>query len=575
MLLLGIFFVTISNVLYIFPAQVTSMAIDLVSESLNNLLLFGGSDLKNQFFKDLSLALFLFGLLYIALALIKGFFTYLTRQTIIVMSRHIEFDLKNEIYAHYQKLPLSFYRSHNTGDLMSRISEDVGKVRMYVGPALMYGLNLIILFLVIIPYMFSVNATLAMYTLLPLPVLSLSIYLVSNHMNRLSTAIQRKLSGLATFVQEAFSGIRVIKAFANEAHSVSEFDKISNEYRNESLKLNKINAYFFPVVSTLIGLSTIITIYIGGLEVIKGNISLGNIAEFIIYVNILTWPVTSLGWITSIVQQASASQKRINEFLDTDSEVINGTKSIDLIGDLRFENVSLTYKDSGIEAIKNLSFTVKNGETLAILGKTGSGKSTLANLICRMLDPSSGKISVDNEALMDLELTYFRNQLAYVPQESFLFSDTIKNNILFGNQSLTENDMIEATKNADVYNNIMDFPDAFDTILGERGITLSGGQKQRVTIARAIIRKPKILVFDDCLSAVDTQTEDRILTNLKTIMQNRTSILISHRASTVKLADKILVLDKGELAEIGTHHELYALKPFTKSLLRVVFKQLL
>ncbi len=566
MLLLGIFFVTISNVLYIFPAQVTSMAIDLVSESLNNLLLFGGSDLKNQFFKDLSLALFLFGLLYIALALIKGFFTYLTRQTIIVMSRHIEFDLKNEIYAHYQKLPLSFYRSHNTGDLMSRISEDVGKVRMYVGPALMYGLNLIILFLVIIPYMFSVNATLAMYTLLPLPVLSLSIYLVSNHMNRLSTAIQRKLSGLATFVQEAFSGIRVIKAFANEAHSVSEFDKISNEYRNESLKLNKINAYFFPVVSTLIGLSTIITIYIGGLEVIKGNISLGNIAEFIIYVNILTWPVTSLGWITSIVQQASASQKRINEFLDTDSEVINGTKSIDLIGDLRFENVSLTYKDSGIEAIKNLSFTVKNGETLAILGKTGSGKSTLANLICRMLDPSSGKISVDNEALMDLELTYFRNQLAYVPQESFLFSDTIKNNILFGNQSLTENDMIEATKNADVYNNIMDFPDAFDTILGERGITLSGGQKQRVTIARAIIRKPKILVFDDCLSAVDTQTEDRILTNLKTIMQNRTSILISHRASTVKLADKILVLDKGELAEIGTHHELYALNGIYKEL---------
>ncbi len=566
MLLLGIFFVTISNVLYIFPAQVTSMAIDLVSESLNNLLLFGGSDLKNQFFKDLSLALFLFGLLYIALALIKGFFTYLTRQTIIVMSRHIEFDLKNEIYAHYQKLPLSFYRSHNTGDLMSRISEDVGKVRMYVGPALMYGLNLIILFLVIIPYMFSVNATLAMYTLLPLPILSLSIYLVSNHMNRLSTAIQRKLSGLATFVQEAFSGIRVIKAFANEAHSVSEFDKISNEYRNESLKLNKINAYFFPVVSTLIGLSTIITIYVGGLEVIKGNISLGNIAEFIIYVNILTWPVTSLGWITSIVQQASASQKRINEFLDTDSEVINGTKSIDLMGDLRFENVSLTYKDSGIEAIKNLSFTVKNGETLAILGKTGSGKSTLANLICRMLDPSSGKISVDNEALMDLELTYFRNQLAYVPQESFLFSDTIKNNILFGNQSLTENDMIEATKNADVYNNIMDFPDAFDTILGERGITLSGGQKQRVTIARAIIRKPKILVFDDCLSAVDTQTEDRILTNLKTIMQNRTSILISHRASTVKLADKILVLDKGELAEIGTHHELYALNGIYKEL---------
>jgi ATP-binding cassette, subfamily B, multidrug efflux pump len=421
----------------------------------------------------------------------------------------------------------------------------------------MYGLNLVVLFIIIIPYMFSVNATLAVFTLLPLPILSISIYLVSSHMNKLSEQIQIKLSGLSTFVQEAFSGIRVIKAFAKEQLSAKEFDKLSNEYRDESLKLTKINAYFFPVISTLIGLSTILTVYIGGNEVIKGNITIGNIAEFIIYVNILTWPVTSLGWITSLIQQAAASQSRINEFLDTESEIIDGAIKHKINGDISFKNVGLTYSKSGIEALKNISFEIKKGETLAILGRTGCGKSTLANLLNRMIDPTEGEIYIDDKKLTDLKLENYRSQLGVVPQESFLFSDTIQNNILFGNQNLTHADMIKASIDADLHENVLNFTDQYHTILGERGITLSGGQKQRVTIARAIIRNPKILVFDDCLSAVDTQTEDRILNSLKEIMENKTSIIISHRASTVKLADKILVLEKGKVAEIGTHEELY------------------
>lgn len=542
------------------------MAIDLVAKSLENMNYFDGLSMKEKVFKDLSFALFLFGVIYILFALVKGFFTYLTRQTIIVMSRFVEFDLKNEIYEHYQKLPLSFYRSHNTGDLMNRISEDVGKVRMYIGPAWMYGLNLVVLFAVIIPYMFTVNSTLALYTLLPLPILSVSIYFVSNHMNSLSTKIQIKLSGLSSFVQEAFSGIRVIKAFAKEKQSADEFDVLSEDYKNESLKLSKINAYFFPVISTLIGLSTIITVYVGGKQVINGNISLGNIAEFIIYVNILTWPVTSLGWITSLVQQAAASQSRINEFLDTKSDIIDGNQRIDLKGKIEFKNVGLIYPESGIEALKDLSFEVNPGETLAILGKTGCGKSTIANVLCRMIDPTEGQILIDGIPLTSLKLEHFRSQLGYVPQESFLFSDTIKNNILFGNESLTEEDMIQATKDADVYKNILDFPDKFETVLGERGITLSGGQKQRVTIARAIIRNPRVLIFDDCLSAVDTQTEDRILASLGKIMKHKTSIIISHRASTVKLANKILVLDKGTVSEIGTHEELYQLNGLYREL---------
>lgn len=556
LLLLGVLFVILSNGLLTLSARVTGYAIDLVTENLNTLSYFEGTSQKEAFFKSISWSFLVFGLVYIGIALLKGFFSFLTRQTIIVMSRNVEFDLKNEIYNHYQQLPLSFYRANNTGDLMNRISDDVSKVRMYIGPAVMYGLNLLVLFALVIPYMFMVNTKLAFYTLLPLPILSVSIYYVSNKVNVQSEKIQSKLSSLSTFVQEAFSGIRVLKAFAREQSSVKNFDILSTEFKEESLKLAKINAFFFPLISTLIGLSTILTVYVGGKEVIEGNITLGNIAEFIIYVNMLTWPVTSLGWITSIVQRAAASQTRINEFIETHSEIQNGAHPLVFHHHLRFENVTLTYPESNITALKNVSFEVKKGETLAILGKTGCGKSSLANLLCRMIDPSAGRILVDQVPLTDIDLKSYRSALGYVPQESFLFSDSIKNNILFGQDGLTDEHLEKATQDADVFQNIMDFEHKFDTLLGERGITLSGGQKQRVTIARAIIRNPQILILDDCLSAVDTQTEDKILGNLQGIMEGNTSIIISHRASTVKLADRIMVLSDGELAEIGSHSEL-------------------
>ena len=554
---LGLSSVLISNVLSVFPAIIVSRSIDSVVVSLDNAEPFKGMDGLGTVLKALTFSLLVFGVSYIVVSLLKGLFTYFTRQTVIVMSRHIEYDIKNEIYNHYQKLPLSFYRKNNTGDLMNRISDDVSKVRMYLGPAVMYGFNLVVLFSVVIGIMLTTNLKLTLYTLLPLPILSLSIYYVSNKVNIQSEKIQTKLSDISTFVQEAFSGIRVLKAFARESESTKNFDVLSSEYREESLKLAKINAFFFPVISTLIGLSTIITVYVGGLEVIKGTLTLGNIAEFIMYVNMLTWPVTSLGWITSIVQRAEASQRRINEFLLVESDIKSDKNEVpEIQGKITFNNVNLTYPESGIEAIKDLSFTVNPGETLAILGRTGSGKSTLANLLCRMIDPINGKIMIDDHELSDINIQHYRNQIGYVPQEAFLFSDTIKNNIIFGKDLLTEDQLFQSTKDADVYDNIIDFPNQFDTILGERGITLSGGQKQRVTIARAIIKDPKILILDDCLSAVDTQTEDKILNNLETIMKGKTSVIISHRASTVKLADKILVLENGQVAEIGSHKEL-------------------
>lgn len=555
-LILGIACVIISNVLLTFSARLTGMAIDSVKNKLDELASLEELSDKNALFNEIGPLFFYFGVVYLGVSLVKGLFTFFTRQTIIVMSRNVEYDQKNEIYNHYQKLPLSFYRSHNTGDLMNRISDDVGKVRMYIGPAVMYGLNLLVLFAIVIPYMFTVNVKLALFTLLPLPLLSISIYYVSNKVNIQSEKIQSKLSDLSTYVQEAFSGIRVLKAFARENSSLENFDTLSKEYKDESLKLAKINAFFFPLISTLIGLSTILVVYVGGLQVIQNEISIGNIAEFIIYVNMLTWPVTSLGWITSIVQRASASQTRINEFLDTESHIIDGNDMSEVSGEIEFKNLEFTYKESGIKALKGISFTIKPGETLAILGRTGSGKSTIANLLCRMIDPVSGELLLDGKNLKKYNLENYRNQLGLVPQDAFLFSDSIKNNILFGNENLSHEDLIKATKDADVYRNILDFEDQFETVLGERGITLSGGQKQRVTIARAIIRNPKILVLDDCLSAVDTQTEDKILSQLEHIMEGKTSIIISHRASTVKLADRILVLEDGELAEIGTHQQL-------------------
>lgn len=557
LLLLGFIFTVISNIFVIIPAQLVRLAIDYVVESfsiLKPLQLGGvGEDAREIFLQFV----FVFGILILVMALLRGFFLFLIRQTIIIMSRRIEYDMKNEIFAHYQNLPLSFYRKNSTGDLMARISEDVSRVRMYLGPAIMYGLNLLILFPLVITYMISVNPELTFYSLLPLPVLSLSIYFVNNLINERSEKIQRSLSGLSTFVQEAFSGIRVIKAFVREDDSSREFTKASEDYKVKSIRLTKVNALFFPIIMGLVGISTIITVYVGGMQVINGEIGYGVIAEFILYVNMLTWPVTSLGWVTSIVQRAAASQTRINEFLDQKNDILS-TENIEreIAGEIHVENLSFVYPDSGIKALDGISFEIKAGQTLGIIGTTGSGKSTIANLLMRMYDPSSGSIKIDNLLIEKYDLSNLRKQIGYVPQDVFLFSDTIGNNIAFGLDFPDEEKIHAAAKDADVYQNIIDFPKGFKTMLGERGITLSGGQKQRVSIARAIAKEPKILILDDCLSAVDTKTENVILNALKNIMENRTSVIISHRVSSAKLANHIIVLDDGKIVEQGNHESL-------------------
>ncbi|MCS7019983.1 MAG: ABC transporter ATP-binding protein [Cytophagales bacterium] len=557
-LIWGAVFVAVSNIFAIIPAQMVRHAFDLVSDNVHLYLAFKQSErARAQLYDVFANAVFTYGVVIVGMALLRGVFLYLTRQTIIVMSRLVEYDLKNDIYAHYQTLPLSFYRRNNTGDLMARISEDVGHVRMYLGPAIMYGLNMIITFVLIIGYMLTVNVQLTLWSLLPLPILSLSIYYVNNLINKHSEQIQRKLSEMSTFVQEAFSGIRVIKSFVRENDFSLQFAEKSKEYRIRSLKLAMVNALFYPLIMTLIGLSTIFTVYIGGIEVINGTITTGNIAEFVIYINLLTWPVTSLGWVTSIIQRAAASQKRINEFLNTQTDIVS-TRNLEkeIVGNISFHNVSFRYPDSGIEALHKISFDIKAGESLAILGATGSGKTTIANLMCRLYDPTEGEILIDGEPIQAYNISYYRRQIGYVPQDVFLFSDTIANNIGFGLTHLAEADMIQAAKDADVYQNIMDFPQGFATEIGERGITLSGGQKQRVSIARAIVRNPRILILDDALSAVDTKTEHAILNNLQRIMQGRTTVIISHRVSSAKLADHIIVLHNGRIAESGTHESL-------------------
>ncbi|MDF9801023.1 ATP-binding cassette subfamily B multidrug efflux pump [Catalinimonas alkaloidigena] len=565
-LLLGLLFIIISNVFAIIPAQIVRRSINLVEENIALFKVYEGLELQDLIYDIFAGSILVYGIAILVLALLKGFFTFLTRQTVIVVSRFIEFDLKNEVYEHYQSLPTSFYRRNNTGDLMARISEDVSKVRMYLGPGIMYGLNLFTLFAILIPYMFSVNVRLTLYTLIPLPILSLSIYYVNNIINRRSEEIQRSLSELSTYVQEAFSGIRVIKSFVREEDSANTFINASNDYKDKSIKLTFVNALFIPLIVALIGLSSVITVFIGGAEVIKGAISPGVIAEFIIYVNMLTWPVTSLGWITSIIQRAAASQKRINEFLHTKNDILSGEVEKEIKGDVALKNVSFVYPDSGIKALKNISFDVKAGQSIAIVGTTGSGKSTIANVIPRMYDIHEGAITIDGVNIKNYDLHTLRSQIGYVPQDVFLFSDTIYNNITFGSVGITEQQVEEAAYNADLKNTIEDFPGGFGTKLGERGITLSGGQKQRVSIARAIARDPKILVLDDCLSAVDTKTENTILTSLKDIMQGRTTIIISHRVSSAKLADKIVVLDDGEIVEEGTNESLLSRDGFYKNL---------
>ena len=564
-LFLGIVFVAVSNVFGIFPAQIIREAFDEVAKHLSGVPSAAAENTEIPFLASLmqgyslSQMLLFFAGLVLLMALLKGVFTFFTRQTIIIMSRLIEFDLKNEIYQHYQELSMSFYKSNNTGDIMNRISEDVSKVRMYLGPGIMYTINLLVLFILVISVMFSINVRLSLFALAPLPVLSVLIYFVSNKINTKSEKVQRQLSALTTISQETFSGIRIIKSFVKEKYMDSVFTEESEKYKDVNLNLVKLEAIFLPIMLLLIGLSTILTIYIGGLEVIAGNITTGNIAEFIIYVNMLTWPVTAVGWVTSIIQRAAASQTRINEFLHSLPEITNPTAERTKInGEIVFENVRFVYPDSGTEALNDINFKVKVGETLAIVGKTGSGKSTIADLICRLYDPTSGNIYIDGKNLKEVNLSDLRNNIGYVPQEVFLFSDTISNNIAFGySEEQPEMQTIEkAASDAAILGNIVEFPKQFDTVLGERGMTLSGGQKQRVSIARAIIKKPKILIFDDCLSAVDTETEEEILSNLEPLMAESTSIIISHRISSVKKANKILVLEEGRILEEGTHADL-------------------
>ncbi len=498
-----------------------------------------------------------YGLLIVAMAFIRGLFLFFMRQTIIVMCRLIEFDQKNDIFQKYQALPLSFYRRNNTGDLMARISEDVSRVRMYTGPAIMYGINMLVLFVMVIGYMVSVSAEFTLYVLMPLPILSVSVYFINSEIQRRSDLIQKSLSGLSTFVQEAFSGIRVIKAFGREQDSVRRFGEESHLYRDRSIHLGNLNAWFSPAIISLIGLSSIITVYVGGQQVIAGKITTGNIAEFLIYVNMLTWPVTSLGWVISMAQRASVSQTRINEFLDEKSMIVSDENlELPILGNLEFRNVSLTYPETGIQAIKDISFKVSPGQSIGILGNTGSGKSSLANLVCRLFDPDSGEILVDGRSIRAWNPQSLRKQISYVQQDVFLFSDSIRNNILFGNPDLSEEEMLKASLQADLLENVERFEKQFETVIGERGITLSGGQKQRVSIARALVLKPKILVLDDCLSAVDTSTEKTILNHLKEEMKGKTTIIISHRISSVNLADKILVMDEGCVVQAGNHEEL-------------------
>ncbi len=503
----------------------------------------------------------------VSAALISGFLTFLMRQTIINVSRYIEFDLKNEIFEHYQKLCLSFYKNNRTGDLMNRISEDVGKVRMYFGPAIMYSINTIALFVIVISYMVSIAPLLTVYTLLPLPILSLAIYKLSKAINTRSTAVQETLSDLSTFTQESFSGIAVIKSYGIQSKINEDFAQLTTLSKEKNVDLAKIQAWFFPLMILLIGFSNLLVIFVGGNQYIEGTLEIGVLAEFIIYVNMLTWPVATVGWVTSIVQQAEASQKRINDFLKEEPKITSGSldKTIEK-GTIEFKKVSFTYKETQIQAAKNISFKLNPGETLGIIGKTGSGKSTLLDLICRLYDVDEGEILIDGIPIQDYNLSGIRSEIGYVPQNPFLFSESIERNIRFGKQDASFEEIKAAAQSAAVAENIEQFKEGYKTLLGERGVTLSGGQIQRISIARALIKEPKVLLFDDCLSAVDADTEEEILKNLKERSKEKTTLIVSHRISSVKDANCILVIDQGAIIEQGTHTELIHKGGFYKEL---------
>ena len=547
--LLGIVFTIIAQIFMLFTPKLISKSFKAIEAFAKDKTI-AKSVIQDELISNI--------LLIIATTIIAGFLTFLMRQTLIVMSRHIEFDLKNEVFRQYENLPQNFYKQNRTGDLMNRISEDVSKVRMYVGPAVMYTINTVIRFTIVIVYMYNVSPRLTLYTLLPLPILSYAIFKLSTEINIRSTIFQQYLSKVSSFSQEIFSGIRVIKAYSLENQHQDNMVNLAKESKSKSLNLAKVQSLFGPLMLALIGISNLVVIYFGGLMYIAGTIkNIGTIAEFILYVNMLTWPVATLGWVSSIVQEAEASQKRLNEFLKVEPEIKNNNENKSVIdGSLSFENVSYTYEDTNITALKGISFTVKRGETLAILGKTGSGKSTILSLISRMYDVSDGKITIDDSEISTINLFDLRNNIGIVPQDAFLFSDSIRNNIMFGKENATDEEVKSAAVSAAVHDNIMGFNKQYETVLGERGITLSGGQKQRVSIARAIIKNPPILLFDDCLSAVDTQTEETILNNLQEICKDKTTIIVSHRVSSAKNADKIIIIENGHIVQQGSHNQL-------------------
>ncbi len=531
-LLMGALFVVLSTIFSIYQGVIVRNATNEIVDLIAN-------------HKSVDSSKFIvFGLTLLGLALTSGFFLFLMRQTIIVMSRHIEFDQKNELYTHYQTLDAAFYKNNSTGDLMNRISEDVGKVRMYTGPAIMYLINTFSTVVIVLAFMLKINWQLTLLVFAPLPFLSVVIYKVSDLINKRSTVVQQELSKLTSHAQETFSAIRVIKAYAREKHYINELETLNTDFKKHNLRLAIVEAFFQPVMVLMIGVSVIATVWYGGHLVINKTIEPGNITEFILYVYKLTWPFASLGWVTSLIQRASASQTRINEFLKTKSSIINTPEiKTNIEGDIEFKNVGFTYTDSKIEALKNLNLKIEKGKIIGIKGQIGTGKSTIANLMTRLYDTTSGEIYLDGRPIKKYDVFALRKSIGYVPQEVFLFSDSIRNNIAFStNHDYTEQEVIQAAKDAGVYDNIMAFPEGFDTVVGERGVTLSGGQKQRISIARAIISKPQILIFDDCLSAVDVETEELILNNLKSIMKDKTTIIISHRDSALRYADKVVEL---------------------------------
>jgi ATP-binding cassette subfamily B multidrug efflux pump len=568
--LLGIIFIILSNYFRILSPQVTKYVLNTVEHSLkkentvtSNTTVNYDPLVKKLFIQNLAASslkskIFVCGIILLVLALISGFFMFLMRQTIIVMSRHIEYDQKNEIFNHYQKLDTNFYKTHSTGDLMSRISEDVSRVRMYSGPALMYVINLAATIGFSVFYMLKENRELTLYVLSPLPILALTIYYVNTIINRKSDRIQSLLSDLTTNAQESYSGIRVIKSFVQEKAMLGFFDKNSEDYRRNAISLAKTEAIYFPSISLLIGLSTLITILIGGFYVINGQISIGVIGEFVMYILLLTFPVSAIGWTASMIQRAATSQRRINEFLYTRSTIQNSknTRQIILKGKIEFKNVDFTYPHTGIHAIKSFDLKINRGEKIAIVGKTGSGKSTIAQLLLRMYDPQHGDILYDDTSIKKIDFHSLRSQVSYAPQDVFLFSDTVENNISFAVKNVTEEMIKEAAANAVIQNEIEQFPQKYKTIIGERGVTLSGGQKQRISIATALMKEHEIVIFDDCLSAVDAKTESRIINNLHNYLKNKTAIIITHRIFSLFNFDKIILLKDGAIAEQGTHSEL-------------------